>query len=486
MPKKFTKGQLLDMLTDRLAHQMSKMALEQIREGLEKRLESLDTDDFFDARAAAQQDIEREFGTDEFPEFGSMEDPKAFVGSVDKAPQKGADVHASAWQEHYADFNDKVTTYLTNDPKLAEFSAENPHEFLDAMAVAMYKYMMDNNRNTPFISSIQQWIIDLNDQFDPTDEETGEVEMDPASWRMYKLLGSFEKEYNRSVLKKKVGHASAVSPLKEQKELLESALLALENLSLDSGSLTDDPVSVDSAFRVDDVSHGFYVMPPTETDPRWYVVNNDGEPVADYGTEEEANAAIPGLEAQSVTPYPANPSVNAPKFGEDFKESRLDRMEALLNEADALLREYVSNIPMDADTLDAPWNAVDLVPAKKKPKSVFLLVDGDDECLIVHHGGEYYAVALEGLTPEQVRQIAIDFVGVPELGPSLHDASEYSSARHLPAEAIVDYLNDNVGHLKMGSGIEAWESGMHDLVKIDHALARLLKAEYPRLSIPTA
>ena len=195
MPKKFTKGQLLDLLTDKLAHQMSKMALTQIREGLERRLESLDTDDFFDARAAAQQDIEGEFGADEFPEFGSMENPKAFVHSVDKAPQKGADVHASAWQEHYADFNDKVTAYLTSDPNLAEYSTANPHEFLDAMAIAMYKYMMDHNSNSPFISSIQQWIIDLDDQFDPTDEETGEVQMDPASYRIYDMLGKFDKKY---------------------------------------------------------------------------------------------------------------------------------------------------------------------------------------------------------------------------------------------------------------------------------------------------
>lgn len=487
MKGKFTKGQLLDLLSNKLAHQMSKMALEQIKEGLELRLEALDTDDLFDARAAAQHDIEREFGADEFPEFGSMENPKTFVHSIDNAPQKGADVHASAWQEHYGDFNDKVTRYITNDPKLAEYSKQNPHEFLNAMATAMYKYMMDHNSSSPFISSIQQWIIDLDDQFDPTNEETGEVEMDPASWRMYKLFGNFEKEYNRSVLKKKVAHAAAV-PLKEQKELLESALLALEDfddMDLDGGSLSDDPASVNSAFRVDDVSHGFYVMPPTATDPRWYVVNSDGEPVADYDTEPEANAAIPGLEAQSVTPEPQIDDLSTPQFGRDFKESRLARMEALLNEADALLQEYGSNIPMGANTMDAPWNATETMPAKKKPKSVFALVDKDDECLIVHHGGEYYAMPLQGMMPDTAREIAIDFVGVPELGPGLHDASEYS-ASNLPAEALVDYLNDNVGHLNMGAGIEAWEGGMNDLVKVDHALARVLKAEYPRLSVPLA
>jgi hypothetical protein len=586
MKERITKGQLASLLADKISHQLSKLSLENTKQGLEKILESLNTDDLFDARAAAQQDIEQEFGADEFPEFGSMEDPKAFVKSVDKAPEKGANAHASAWKEHYSNFNEKVTAFLTADPQLAAYSEQNAHEFLDSMAVAMYKYMMDHNSNSPFISSVQQWIIDLNDTFDPTNEETGEVDMDPVAWRIYKLLGTFAKQYNRSILKARTQRlAEHRSKLKEAltkmneawdwshspeaddaaklnlyglphevlldimsewdayeaaggnssvmaadfdavdktkyarlpQDVLVDAIFAkaeahrtadnggfhlwmcpygcnthkvstqdpydadreanktadammeedIDDMDIDGGQFSDDPQSLDSMALADDVDNGYYVVPPTDSDPYWYVVNADNDPVGDgHASEEEAMAAKAELEQGNG-------------YGTLYKESRIARMSKLLDEAQSLINE-LSNYPMGAmDAIDAPYNQVEPVPARKKPKTVFSLTDADKSCVIVHHGGDYYAMDLQGMDGDTARSIMVDFVGVSDDGPIGH----YSAA-YLPEEAIVDYINDNVGRLKIGNGLQDWEAGMSDLVKIDPALAQYLKADHPRLSVP--
>lgn len=583
MKEKITKSQLASLLVDKISHQLSKLSLENTKQGLEKMLESLNMDDLFDARAAAQQDIEHEYGANEFPEFGSMEDPKAFVKSVDKAPEKGADAHASAWKEHYSNFNEKVVKFLAADPQLAAYSEQNAHEFLGSMATAMYKYMMDHNSNSPFISSVQQWIIDLDDTFDPTNDETGEVDMDPVAWRIYKLLGTFAKQYNRSVLKTRAQRLAeqrsklqiALTKLNEawewshgpeaydaakmnlyglprevlldimsewdayeaaggnssvmaadfdavdktkyaglpQDVLVDTIFAKAENLrtsdnggfrlwmcpygcnthkvstddtdreannaadrmmeedwddiNLDGGELSDDPSAMDSYALADDVDNGYYIVPPTESDPYWYVVNADNDPVGDgHTSEEEAIAAKAELE-------------QGDGYGTLYKESRIARVSKLLDEAQDLMRE-LSNYPMGAiDAVDAPYNQADPVPAKKKPKAVFSLTDADKSCVIVHHGGDYYAMDLQGMDDDTARSILINFVGVSDDEP----IGRYS-ASHLPPEAIVDHINDNVATLRIGSGLQDWEAGMSDLVKIDPALAQYLKADHPRLSVP--
>jgi len=128
---------------------------------------------------------------------------------------------------------------------------------------------------------------------------------------------------------------------------------------------------------------------------------------------------------------------------------------------------------------------------KKKPKQTFSLVDSNRECVILHHGGSYYAFDKNGIEPEKAEEIAIDYIGVPsevertEDGfETIYDASEYRSAYNLTGEAIVDYVNDNFAHLKVGDGLEAWETGSYDLVRIDQPLARELKSLWTSLSVP--
>lgn len=231
-------------------------------------------------------------------------------------------------------------------------------------------------------------------------------------------------------------------------------------------------------------------MPPTAQDPYWYVVNQDGDPVQAYDTEQEANAALPELESQAVEVPEQTYDDN--DYGTMYKESRIEKMERLLKEAEELMKELGSNYPAGADSdPSAPWNQSDPSPAVPSPKQAFTLVDSNPECVIVKHGGDLYAMSLEALTRDQVQQIAIDHVGVPtdishdEDGAySDPDASYYTSASHLPAEAIVDHINHNLSGLKIGNGLEDWENGMHDLVKIDEPLAQELRTTYGGLNVP--
>ncbi len=656
--EKLTKRALLDLLSDKIAHQMSKLALEHTKKKLQLRLESFDTDDFLwsDAQDAAKADISKEYGSDEFSDLGNHEDPKKFVGGLQNASEKDVDNSAASWKMHYAQFGERLAAFLGEDPQLDAMRGEDEREFLNAMARAMFKYMMDNNSSSPFISSVQQWIIDLDDTFDPTDEESGEVEMGPVEHRIYKRLGVFQKIFDRGMIKK---NASRLSELNEERWKLKKGLSLLreawdwsyspeginsiemgidhmshgalveimgewdayetagrsgsvmdadfdsvdktryallphdvlaqavftkaeqfrtsdngghhawacpygchtvnlsqenavvsediddgfsepsvqqfeyninlderglfyadvrdangetvyeikvgygededndvfsdgfmkhkrdigaleahlkntqvipmngeivfsfsegsvnedlDDMSLDSGDLTDDPASAESAYRVDDVSHGYYVAPPFGDDPLWYVVDDNHDPVQGYATEEEAKAAIPGLEA-SQRGEDQLVGRDMDGYGTEFKESRVARLERLLNEADMLVGELRGSgfYPSGAeDDLSAPFN--DPAPADPAPQALHL-VDHQGNCIIVRHGNDLYAVSTDPLDHNQT------------------------------TEDIVAQLNMDFAHLSIGHGLQAWHDGMSDLVKIDPALAIELKGDYPTLAV---
>lgn len=213
---KMTKGQFLEMLSERIAEHLTKKILNDTKKGLELQLEAFDTDDFLwsDAADAARADIEKDQGAGSWSPLGDQEDAKRFVSGLDKASEKDVDANASDWKQAYESFGEQLTAHLTQDPTLAQLSAGDPNDFLDSMAVAMYKYMMDRHANTPFLSSLQQWIIDLDDQFDPTDEE-GQIQLNHIEVKIYGMLSTFEKQYNKSIIKKK---------LREEREQLLSLL----------------------------------------------------------------------------------------------------------------------------------------------------------------------------------------------------------------------------------------------------------------------
>lgn len=266
-----------------------------------------------------------------------------------------------------------------------------------------------------------------------------------------------------------------------------------DGMHLDAGELSDEPSSLESLETINDVSKGYYVVPPKGDDPLWYVVDQDGDPVEGYDTKEEAERAVQNLES-NLDPITGAYSQEAPQYGIDFKESRLQRIDRLMNEAFELIKEYnnIGGYPAGAERDPrAPWNISDPEPAKKSPKEVFTLTDSNDECMILHHGGSYYAFYKDGLTREQCESIAIDYIGVPsqvekdEDGYNMvYDASSYSRPSDLPADAIKDYVNDNYAHMKVGDGLEAWEDGSYDLIRIDQPLARELKSTWANLSVP--
>lgn len=224
MKRKISKDEFLDMLSEQIASHMTKEVLKETKKNLEMKLEAFDTDDFLwsDAASAARSDIEADQGADSWSPLGDQENAKSFVNDLSKAKEKDVDSHASDWKQAYETFNEQLLNHLSQDAELNEFSAQSPHDFLDAMAVAMYKYMMDHNSRSPFISSIQQWIIDLDDQFDPTNEE-GDIDLNHIEGRIYRMLGSFEKVYNKSVMKK-ADSRSRVNQLKEERAQLLSML----------------------------------------------------------------------------------------------------------------------------------------------------------------------------------------------------------------------------------------------------------------------
>lgn len=202
---KIRKSQFLNLLSERIASHLTKKVLNDTKRGLELKLEDFDTDEFLwsDAADAARADIEREQGVDSWSPLGDQEDAKHFVNGLKGASEKDVDRSAGDWKQAYESFGEQLSAHITQDPELAEFSTSSPTDFLDCMAVAMYKYMMDRHANTPFISSVQQWIIDLDDQFDPTDEN-GEIQLNHIESKIYRMLGGFEKAYNKSVMKKRL------------------------------------------------------------------------------------------------------------------------------------------------------------------------------------------------------------------------------------------------------------------------------------------
>lgn len=674
---KLTKGQLIKLLSEKITENLTKSILEHTKTELEMKLQEadFDMDDFFfsDAEDAARADMEKHYGDKMVhAKLGDKEDVKSFLDAQMNSKDSDVDLHAphlKAGGERT--FNQQLVDFMSKDHRLSDMRDNDPRGLLDIIGLAAYKYMMDHRKATPFISALQNWIVELDHEFDPSAEDLDDV--DPTA---YRLLQKFESIYNNemkarrlnemltmlegeqraryypivflqgeeaeeamdmldqqgeeaalrhllqtyydqdslraldndqykgrqdheyrevidgetyimnwnygipyigltemrmvdavdfgddqykdlydgineadgssmdqkyeyhinlnerglfyadvrddnenSVYEIKIGYGEdednnpiEIGYMKNTRDIsgLESYLKLLGIISngskivnpyesleennddgnhIDFDRFLNDPSSLESLETIEDVSKGYYVVPPKGDDPLWYVVDEDGDPVSGYDTEEEAKQAIMDMESDSM------PSGGiAPQYGKDFKESRMQRIDRLMNEAFHLIDEYRSmgGYPAGAEhDPNAPWNITDPEPAKKSPKEVFSLTDSNDDCVILHHGGSYYVFYKGDLTKDQCEGIAIDYIGVPseverdEDGyNSVYDASEYSSPSFLPGEAVRDYINDNYAHMKLGDGLEAWEDGSYDLVRIDHPLAKELKSTWTNLSVP--
>lgn len=586
---KVTKDQLIKLLGKKISENLAKTILEQTKKDLESKLQEsgFDMDDFFfsDAEAAARADMQSHYGEKMVhAKLGDKEDTQKFLQGQLDATEDDVDQHASHLKSNHETFNQKLVGFLTKDRELARLRDEDPRALLDTIALAAYKYIVDHNSASPFILALQNWIVELDHEYEPSGDDLASVNMNA-----YQRLSKFEPIYNKNMERDRLNevlsrleerpverHYSIVfqqgddametmnildqqgadeaiehllqwyegdgelSPTEdggpvrgtqdhEHRMVLDDGTYILnwnnhipyvglskmktielpaydphefddlydgvggnttvqedvDDMDIDDGHLSDDPTSAESMAAIDDVSRGFYVVPPKGDDPLWYVVDQDGDPVQGYNTEEEAREGLRWVES---------PEDEQQQYGVDFKESRLARIDKLMNEAFELIKEYRSmgGYPVGADhDPSAPWNIVEPKPLKRKPKEVFSLTDSNDECMILHHGGSYYAFYKDALEPEQVESIAINYVGVPsevERGENgydtTYDTSNYRSAKYLPEDALVDHINDNYAHMKVGEGVEAWEDGSYDLVRIDHALAKELRATWHNLSVP--
>lgn len=675
---KFTKSQLIKLLGEKITENLTKSILEHTKKGLELKLEDsgFDMQDFFfsDAEAAARADMQQYYGDKMVhAKLGDKEDTRSWLQAQLDATDDDVDRYAPHLKTgHPSTFNQQLVDFISKERRFAALRDSDPRALLDIIGLAAYKYVMDRNAATPFITALQEWMADLNYEFDPTEDDLKDV--DPVAYRM---LRKFDPIYNKSVHANRLNEVlsllendkveryysmvflqgdeaqetmdildqqgeeaawtylmqnyydeGAMRPLESSTykgtqdhefrkdidgetfimnwnygipyigmtmmktvdatdfsddkykdlydgmhgsygELSESNLDKTyeyhinlnergqfyadvrdeneksvywikvgygdednnpvedgfmkdlrdirgleaylkdigiisqgsklvspygnmrEELGLDAGELSDDPSSMDI---INDVSRGYYVVPPKGDDPLWYVVDEDGDPVSGYNTEEEAKQAVQTLESDRMSSGELAPE-ETPQYGVDFKESRMDRVNGLLNEVLSLIREYRSmgGYPEGAEhDPRAPWNIPDVEPAKKKPKQTFSLTDSNEELVIMHHGGSYYAFYKGSLDANQCENIAIDYIGVPsevernEDGgyDTVYDASDYRNPSSLTGEAIVDYVNDNFARLKMGDGLDAWESGDYDLVKIDQPLAQELKSTWSNLSVP--
>lgn len=683
---KFNKSQLIKLLGEKITKNLTKSILEQTKMELELKLENsgFDMEDFFfsDAESAARADMEKHYGNKMVhAKLGDREDTSSWLQAQLNATDDDVDKYASHLKRsHPSTFNQQLIDFFSKNHRFAALRDSDPRELLDIIGLAAYKYVIDNNAATPFITALQEWMAELNYEFDPTEDDLKEV--DPVAYRM---LRKFDPIYNKSIHANRLNEAlsllennkveryysmvflqgdeaqeamdildqegeeaawtylmqnyydeGALRPLESSTykgaqdyefrkdidgetfimnwnygipyigitmmktidavnfsddkykdlyddthgsygELSESSLdktyeyhinldergqfyadvrdeneksvywikigygdednnpvedgfmknlydihgletylkdigiisqsskivnpySIKEELNLDNGELSDDPSSIEFADfmytnnTIDDVSRGYYVVPPKNDDPLWYVVDEDGDPVSGHDTEDEAKQAVQALESNYRSTGEHAPE-DVPEYGVDFKESRINRINGLLSEVLLLIKEYgsIGGYPEGAQNDSrAPWNISDIEPAKEKPKQTFSLTDSNKEIVIMHHGNSYYAFYKGNLDKDQSESIAIDYIGVPsevernEDGgyDTVYDASHYSSPSYLTGDAIVDYVNDNFAHLKVGDGLDAWESGEYDLVRIDQPLAQELRSTWSNLSVP--
>lgn len=92
----------------------------------------------------------------------------------------------------------------------------------------------------------------------------------------------------------------------------------------------------------------------------------------------------------------------------------------------------------------------------------FAFVKGED--------GILYAFYYDGIDRDEfLDYVDREIIGAEPDGEGGYD-NEYSDEWDIDDDVLSDYINDNISGLKVGEGLDAWESGDFDLVKIDNEL----------------
>lgn len=129
---------------------------------------------------------------------------------------------------------------------------------------------------------------------------------------------------------------------------------------------------------------------------------------------------------------------------------------------------------------NAPWNKPDpkYIDAKKPATDTYMPIYFNNEITILKNkvDGSKYVFYNETASdsdyfPYSGAEDLSVFTGNDEEGYPTFD-EEYGDW-DLSGEIVADYVNDNLGHLKQGSGLSDYENGI-DIVKIDQPLALAL------------
>lgn len=145
--------------------------------------------------------------------------------------------------------------------------------------------------------------------------------------------------------------------------------------------------------------------------------------------------------------------------------------QVLMKQPKKEIDEYSSNFPGDLeDDPLAPWNARDYpkIPGKVSKESKYKVLAYNDEiALITDESNQLYVFDLIGLTGLD------DYAERYELGDGVYSDSE------IDASVIQNYINDNIGSLSLGDGIDSFNHG-DSIVRVDEALKNELMNLYDK------
>jgi hypothetical protein len=115
----------------------------------------------------------------------------------------------------------------------------------------------------------------------------------------------------------------------------------------------------------------------------------------------------------------------------------------------------------------------------KNPKLIVLGYNGEF-ALVKGEDGTMYAFYYDGIDRDEfIDYVDREVIDTYPDGEGGYDV-DYSDEWDIDDEVLTDYINDNASGLKVGEGLDAWESGDFDLVKIDNELKQELLDMYDK------
>lgn len=115
----------------------------------------------------------------------------------------------------------------------------------------------------------------------------------------------------------------------------------------------------------------------------------------------------------------------------------------------------------------------------KNPKLIVVGYNGEF-AFVKGEDGTMYAFYYDGIDRDDFEEYADrEIIGAEPDGEGGYD-NEYSDEWDIDDEVLTDYINDNASTFKVGEGLDAWESGDFDLVKINDELRQDLLDMYDK------